>query len=238
MSRERSVLFAGKTRKTWAPRALLGVLAGAGLLIARAAMPVSTTAASSGVLPATLTDRAAGVARTSAVGTGSDANRDTAPRRDPLVLATKRAARLDRSTAALHRSRTADPVERLRLVNVAHRELETLELQEPKYFLAVFDMMKDEDRWDEKTLEAGRSESHRYILARMKVLSGMLRRFIDDPESDYTLETDRLAEIDDEFKTRIDALSRDVPALANIQELLTNTILKAPAFTDPTPETE
>lgn len=130
-----------------------------------------------------------------------------------------------------------DP-ERARLLETAQRELQLLEVQEPQNFLAVFDMMRDEAPGQEKALEAGRSASHAYILARMRILERMLRRFIDDPESDRSMESHALAQVDADFKQTIDSLSRDVPAMANIQELLTTTMLKAPAFTDPRPEME
>jgi hypothetical protein len=245
VSRERSADFSGKLSKKWTS---LGALAAAGAVVATVAAtaehrapraqdgaPAATAGASrAGVanspspsaLPATTAFRAANVARSGE------------PAREPRAPVPNLGADIGDRTAAGKKARLADPKERERLVNVAYRELEALELQEPKYFLTVFDMMKEEEQWDEKTLEAGRSETHRYILARMKVLSGMLRRFIEDPESDHAMETNRLAELDDEFKTKIDALSRDVPALANVQQLLTSTTLKVPAFTDPSPETE
>jgi hypothetical protein len=123
-------------------------------------------------------------------------------------------------------------------VAAAHRELELLEVQEPKNFLAIFDMLREEEHWNEKTIEAGRRESHAYVLARMRILEHMLRRFIDDPESDHALESDALAHLDTDFQGKMDALARDVPPMANLQELITTTMLKAPAFTDPSPEME
>ena len=245
MREERSADFSDKPSKKWTSRAVLGALAAAGVIatVVVAAGPRAPRE------PDGARDEGAPGANSGVAPTGVS----TAPSSGPEN--TFSAAKVARNGAAVHEPRAAvakrgdgdrtekkvrlaDPKERERLVNVAHRELEALELQEPKYFLATFDMMKEEERWDEKTLEAGRSETHRYILARMKVLSGMLRRFIEDPESDHTLETALLADIDDEFKAKIDALSRDVPALTNVQQLLTSTTLKAPAFTDPSPETE
>ena len=126
--------------------------------------------------------------------------------------------------------------ERAQLVETAHRELQLLEVQDPQNFLAIFDMMREEAQGHDKALETGRSASHAYILARMRVLERMLRRFIDDPDGDRTLETDELARVDADFKQTIDSLARDVPPLANVQEILTTTMLKAPAFTDPSPE--
>jgi hypothetical protein len=102
----------------------------------------------------------------------------------------------------------------------------------------VFDMMKQENRWDNRVLETARAASHGYILARTRVLEGMLRRFIDDPDADRGSETDALARLDDEFKQRIDSLARDVPALTNLQEILTTTSLKAPTFAEPDRDTE
>jgi len=92
--------------------------------------------------------------------------------------------------------------------------------------------MKESGKGSEIAIDAGRRASHAYILARTHILEGMLRRFIDDPESDHTLETDALARLDASFRAKIDALTTDVPAMASLQEVLTTTILKAPAFTD------
>jgi hypothetical protein len=132
------------------------------------------------------------------------------------------------------------PVDEARaaLVSAAHRELEQLEVQEPQNFLAIFDMMREDAPGRDKTLEEGRRASHAYILARMRILEQMLRRFIDDPESDHTVESDALAHLDADFKQTVDTLARDVPSLASIQEILTPTTLKAPAFADPSPEAE
>jgi hypothetical protein len=132
------------------------------------------------------------------------------------------------TSAARPRSAPTD-VER---IATARRELEFLELQKPENFLAMFDMMKGENRGDAKQLEAARAESHRYIIARTKVLERMLRRFIDDPSSDQSLETDALARLDDAFRAKVDSFARDIPDVANVQEILTTTTLKAPSFTD------
>lgn len=128
--------------------------------------------------------------------------------------------------------------ERARLVVTAQRELEQLEAQEPKSFLAIFDMMREEGQGSEKTLDAGRRASHAYFLGRMRILEQMLRRFIEDPESDHALESEALARLDADFDQTLGTLARDVPAMANIQELLTTTVLKAPIFADPSPEAE
>jgi hypothetical protein len=242
VSWETSASFSRKIGKTWTARALLGALVTAGFLVATAERAPRETQRSRGAAPVATQPIApapfSAVSSAEVTPRSADIARSVAPASNSRALRPDRAAHLgDRKPAAKY-ARLTDPRERQRLVNVAYRELEALELQEPKYFLTVFDMMREEERWDERTLEAGRRESHRYILARMNVLAGMLRRFVDDPESDHSLESDRLAEIDDEFKMKIEALSRDVPALANIQELLTSTILKAPAFTDQSPETE
>jgi hypothetical protein len=238
---ERSADFSDKPSRKWTSRAVLGALAAAGLV----ATVVVTAGHRAPREPAGARDANSGAAQTgvsTAPSPGPEnafraakVARNGAAAHEPRASVAKRG---DGDRTAEKKARLGDPKERERLVNVAHRELEALELQEPKYFLTVFDMMKEEERWDEKTLEAGRGETHRYILARMKILSGMLRRFIDDPESDHTLETDLLAELDDQFKTKIAALSRDVPALSNVQQLLTSTTLKAPAFADPSPEAE
>jgi len=118
-------------------------------------------------------------------------------------------------------------------VAAARRQLEFLELQKPENFLAIFDMMKNENRGTAKQLETARAESHRYIIARTNVLERMLRRFIDDPAADQGLETDALARLDEAFRTKVDSLARDIPAVANVQEILTTTTLKAPAFAEP-----
>jgi predicted transcriptional regulator len=133
---------------------------------------------------------------------------------------------------------SAIPAGREERVAAARRELELLSVQKPENFLAVFDMMKQENRWDDKVLEGARAASHGYILARTRVLEGMLRRFIDDPDGDRGLETDALAHLDDEFKQRIDSLARDIPALTNLQEILTTTTLKAPTFAEIERDTE
>lgn len=250
MGEERSADFSGKPSRKWTSRAALGALAAAGLVVASVAMTGGHRDSRGAVIPTEgASNMTSGSVRAGFAPPSPSASpgttalraakvRNGAGSHDPRASLARPGAGIGDRMPAEKEARLADPKERARLVNVAHRELEALELQEPKYFLAVFDMMKEEERWDEKTLEAGRRESHRYILARMKVLSGMLRRFIEDPESDHTLESDLLAEIDDDFKTKIDALSRDVPALADVQRLLTSTTLKAPAFTDPSPETE
>jgi hypothetical protein len=115
----------------------------------------------------------------------------------------------------------------------ARRQLEFLELQKPENFLAIFDVMKQENGGNPKQLETARAESHRYIIARTKVLERMLRRFIDDPGADQGLEKDALASLDETFRAKVDSLARDMPAVANIQEILTTTTLKAPPFAEP-----
>lgn len=133
-------------------------------------------------------------------------------------------------------SESSVSAERARLVRSAHRELEQLELQEPHNFLALFDMMLEEEQGKEKIVEVGRNASHVYILARMRILERMLCRFIDDPESDHTLEIDALVRGDADFKQTIDGLAREIPTLAGIPDLLTSTTLKAPAFLEQTRE--
>ena len=127
--------------------------------------------------------------------------------------------------------RRAAPTEAER-VAAARRQLEFLELQKPENFLAIFDMINDESRGNAKQLETARAESHRYIVARTRVLERMLRRFIDDPDADHGLETEALARLDDAFRAKVESLARDIPAVANIQEILTTTTLRAPAFTE------
>ena len=114
----------------------------------------------------------------------------------------------------------------------ARRQLEFLELQKPENFLAIFDVMKHENRGNTNQLETARAESHRYIIARTKVLERMLRRFIDDPQTDHGLEKDALTRLDETFRAKVDSLARDIPAVANVQEILTTTTLKAPAFAE------
>ncbi|MET0592888.1 MAG: hypothetical protein ABW133_09325 [Polyangiaceae bacterium] len=94
-------------------------------------------------------------------------------------------------------------------------------------------MMHDEARWNDGVLDSARRASHAYILARMGILDRMLRRYIDDPASDKTIESDDLARLDAEFQTKMESLARDVPPLENVQALLTTTILKTPAFFEP-----
>lgn len=130
------------------------------------------------------------------------------------------------------------PEARQERVATARRELELLEVQKPESFLAIFDMMKQEARWNDKTLQDARAASHGYILARTRVLERMLRRFIDDPEAEHGLEIEALARLDDEFKQKTDALARDIPAVANLQEILVTTSLKAPTFAVPDPDSD
>jgi hypothetical protein len=118
-------------------------------------------------------------------------------------------------------------------VAAARRQLEFLELQKPENFLAIFDVMKHENGGNPKQLETARAESHRYIIARTKVLERMLRRFIDDPGADQGLEKDALAHLDETFRAKVGSLARDIPGVVNIQEILTTTTLKAPAFAEP-----
>jgi hypothetical protein len=115
----------------------------------------------------------------------------------------------------------------------ARRELEFLAAQEPSNFLALFDLVKQENRWDAKTIEAARAETHAYILARTRMLEQMLHRHIGAPDADHALEAEALARLDADFKGKLDSLARDIPPLANIQEMLTTTTLKAPSFTAP-----
>jgi hypothetical protein len=122
------------------------------------------------------------------------------------------------------------PEFRAKLVKTAERELDQLEVQEPANFLAMFDMLRGEHRWDERIVAAAEGASHEYILARMNILARMLHRFIDDPESDHSVESDALAALDDAFAQKLDTFARDVPAVGNIRELLTSTSLKTPAF--------
>ena len=136
----------------------------------------------------------------------------------------------DERKSAAERRRAA-PTEAER-VAAAGRQLEFLELQEPENFLAIFDMIKSESPGNAKQLETARAESHRYIIARTRVLERMLRRFIDDPDADHGLETEALARLDDAFRSKLESLARDIPAVANLQEILTTTTLKAPAFTE------
>lgn len=117
-------------------------------------------------------------------------------------------------------------------IATARRELESLQVQKPENFLALFDIMKKQRRWDEGKLDEMSEETHRYIVARADILHQMLRRFIDDPESDHTLETEALARIDEDFKEKLDGCARDIPDVATIQEILTTTTLRAPHFTD------
>jgi hypothetical protein len=136
-----------------------------------------------------------------------------------------------RNVAADQRPRVA-PTE-VERVAAARRQLDFLERQKPENFLAIFDVMKHENGGNPKQLETARAESHRYIIARTKVLERMLRRFIDDPEADQGLEKDALARLDDTFRAKVDSLARDIPGVVNIQEILTTTTLKAPAFAEP-----
>jgi len=220
VNRERSVQFWSQSKR-WVGLAAFGALAAAGLVLAvsgqDAALPTDR--------PSTVVaDMIGSAPSASAVASAPSA----------------RSPRLTRAASAAPR-RVAEPRvsdDRERLVAIAHRELEQLEVQEPTNFLAIFDMMKESGEDSEKAIEAGRRESHAYILARMRILEGMLRRFIDDPESDHTLETDALARLDAAFQKNIDALTRDVPPMRNLYEVLTTTILKAPAFIDPNPEAD
>ncbi|HMJ54426.1 MAG TPA: hypothetical protein VK540_20230 [Polyangiaceae bacterium] len=174
---------------------------------------------------------------------GAAQERPRASKTDPAQDARKSArypgaARASVGGAMPRPAASAIPEGREERVAAARRELELLSVQKPENFLAVFDMMKQENRWDDKVLEGARAASHGYILARTRVLEGMLRRFIDDPDGDRGLETDALARLDDEFKQRIDSLARDIPALTNLQEILTTTSLKAPTFAEIERDTE
>jgi hypothetical protein len=118
----------------------------------------------------------------------------------------------------------------------ARRELELLEAQDAKNFLALFDMMKEQNRWDAAKLTALKEESHGYIVERTRVLTQMLLRFIDDPDCDHALEMDSLRILDRNFKEKVDWLARDIPDVGNVQEILTTTTLRVPTFADTTPE--
>jgi hypothetical protein len=119
---------------------------------------------------------------------------------------------------------------------IARRELDFLEVQDPSNFLALFDMMKRQNRWDEGKLTALKEESHGYIVERTRVLTQMLRRFIDDPDCDHALEMDSLRILDRNFKEKVDWLARDIPDIGNVQEILATTTLRVPTFADPAPE--
>ena len=228
MSQERSVRFSGKLRRVCAG---LGAVAGLGAAIAIVATGGHAPQPMPSELPSSASPTAAPVATS-----------DSTPKRRPPRSPEMRAVRRESPAAARVASRAPAPrstsEERARLVETAHRELALLEVQEPKNFLALFDLMREDAPGQDKTLQAGRSASHAYILARMTILERMLRRFIDDPDSDRTLESDALASLDADFKQTIDSLARDVPSMASVQEILTTTMLKAPAFTDPGPEAE
>ena len=226
MDRERSAYFRGKS-KGWVGLGAFGAIFAAGLGLAFRGHDGG--AGSSTVV----TEGTASGPSTGAIPSGIS---ERPPR---LARAAKREDRAGPTAGASRRK--AEPrvsEEKKRLVATAHRELEQLEVQEPTSFLAVFDMMKEDGKGSEKAIEAGRRASHAYILARMRILEGMLRRFIDDPESDHALETEALARVDAEFREKLDALARDVPPMANLQEVLTTTILKAPTFIDPNPEAD
>jgi len=136
------------------------------------------------------------------------------------------------------RHRQASAQERQERVANARHELEFLENQDPAHFLAIFEVMKTDGRWDNRKLEAARNESHAYIIARTRLLERMLHRFIDDPDSDHTLEIDALAHLDLDFKEKLDGFARDIPPVANLQDLLTTTTLKTPGFTEAPAEPE
>jgi hypothetical protein len=230
VKRERSALFSGRSGITWMTGlAVFGAFAAGGIAL-------SSGAHDAPAAPTPSARRAADVAPVrSPRPIGSISHRSDLrrfPRETPRVVEPSAAGAS--GIAAGQRAMG----ERDRLVATAHRELDQLARQEPKNFLAIFDMMKEGGEGNEKAIEAGRRESHTYILARMRVLEGMLRRFMEDPDSDHTLESDELARLDAEFRGKVDALARDVPAMANLAKILTSTILKAPAFTDHSPEEE
>jgi hypothetical protein len=228
VDKERSAHFWDKSKGRVGLGAL-GALAAGGLALALGGQEAAPLADRS---PSVVPDMTG-----SAPSAGVSASAPSAPP-PRLAPSRKREERAGATSSARHR--LAEPrmdEEQKRLVATAHRELEQLAVQEPTNFLAIFDMMK-EGKGSEKAIEAGRRASHAYILARTHILEGMLRRFIDDPESDDTLETDALARLDADFRAKIDALTADVPAMASLQEVLTTTILKAPAFTDLHPEAD
>jgi hypothetical protein len=229
VGRERSAHFTKKRSKTWIGLAAFGAFAAAGLALVGAERP--TPVQQGPRLPGS-----APIAESSPVA--SIAVTLPAPSPGAPRFSIRKAPTEARVGAPRRPAEPEAGKARALLVATAHRELELLEVQEPTNFLAVFDMMREEEKWNEKTLEAGRRASHAYILARMRILEKMLRRFIDDPESDHAVESDVLAKLDADFKSTIDSLARDVPAMANIQELLTTTMLKAPTFADPSPEVD
>jgi len=235
VSQERSVRFSGKLRSI-----CVGLGAVAALTAAGAVFVATGERPNEG-------PRAAPSPSASSAVSASMATTATPNRRTTQAQATRRHQRKAQAVRPLQTSASAAssddaprPVneERARLLETAHRELQLLEVQEPQNFLVLFDMMREDAPGQDKALEAGRSASHAYILARMRILERMLRRFIDDPDSDCSLESEALAQVDADFKGTIDALSRDVPSMASVQEILTTTMLKAPAFTEPRPAAE
>ena len=229
MDRDRSTFFRGNS-KGWVSLGALGALCATGLGLALRGHDGAPPVAGSSTI----------VTEGTGSGPSTGAIRSAPFERPPRAMRAAKGDDRAGPTAGASR-RKAEPrvsEEQKRLVATAHRELEQLEVQEPTNFLAVFDMMKEDGKGSEKAIEAGRRASHAYILARMRILEGMLRRFIDDPESDHALETEALARIDAEFREKLDALARDVPPMANLQEILTTTILKAPTFIDPNSEVD
>jgi hypothetical protein len=228
VDKERSAHFWGKS-KGWVGLGALGALGAAALALALGGQEAALTADRS---PSVVPDMTG-----SAPSAGVSASAPSAPPRwEPPRRREERAG----ATSGARR-RVVEPgvnEEQKRLLASAHRELEQLAVQEPTNFLVIFDMMKESGKASEKAIDAGRRASHAYILARTHILEGMLRRFIDDPESDDTLETDALARLDADFRAKMDALTPDVPAMASLQDVLTTTILKAPAFTDLHPKAD
>ena len=229
MNQERSVRFAGKLRQVGVGLGALGALAALAGAVALRGAPQGDPNPRTPSEPSPSASMAGAPSASSATLPARPAH--AGPARASAMRPARAASRVATAQAVRRPSE-----ERARLVETAQRELALLEVQEPANFLALFDLMREDAPDHDKALEAGRAASHAYILARMRILEGMLRRFIDNPDGDRTLETDVLARVDADFKQTIDSLARDVPSMASVQEILTTTMLKAPAFTDLSPE--
>ena len=233
MRAKRSVLFLSTLHRPWLRLGLTSSLIATAIAVGvaqRTAVPVEARSATREIARSAVVDD---VARVNAKEQRE--GRDVPlPARSPFASKPESKPMANAAPASPEKTRRPDPD----TIATAKRELAQLQAQEPTNFLAVFDMMRDEGRFSDELLDTARRASHAYILARMGILERMLRRHIDDPESDATVESDDLSRIDADFQKRMESLARDVPPLENVQALLTTTILKAPAFTESSPASE
>lgn len=117
------------------------------------------------------------------------------------------------------------PAERAR----ARAELDLLSRQDPRSFLAVFAMMKQQHGDVAELPELERATAG-YIDARARILQRMLSRFIENPAADHGAELEELTRLHAEYRRQLDWFARTLPDVDNFDQILATTTLKLPSF--------